>query len=440
MPLTGLDVYKLLPRTNCRDCGVPTCLAFAMQIASGKAEPDACPHMDTRARERLALASEPPIRVVQAGPPEHRVTMGGETVVYRHEKKFVNQPPVFVYARNADEHFDDRLAMIERFEFERVGQKYRAEGFAAEVGSKDQVVRALRLLEKTTLTGFLVAREPAVFTEIESLLAKSRPLIGFATAATAGAYLTICRASGCACVLKAQDTDEAARLVSQFAAGGVRDVLISFDAPPAQQMKLLTGTRRKSVMAGERSLGRPTLVVIEKEQGAVLLAASYIARYASAIVVPCLKQEEMLALLTWRHDLYSDPERPVQVESKLYSIGEAGPDSPLYITTNFSLTYFSVENEVAASRVPAYILPVDTDGTSVLTAWAAGKLTVEKIASSMESIGAETASRRRLAVLPGHIRQMSRKLEQATGWRVVAGPQEASGIPEFAQRLEARGV
>ena len=442
MPLTGLDVYKLLPKTNCRECGPPTCLAFAMQVASGKVSAGACPYLSNDARDRLFAASEPPIRTVVAGSGEYRVYMGGESVLYRHEKKFVNAPPVFISLGRVDDGFSRRLSDVGSLVFERVGQRYRVEGFSVAVQSPVEGAKALEAGRDAALVPLIVVDTPSALSGLDELLETVRPIIGMATTATSDGFVDLCRRTQCPCLLKASNVSDASALTTRFASSGVRDLILTFDEPsPGREIASLVGIRRLSLKSGQRSLGYPTLARLGSTNAPPLLtAASLLSKYAAALVLPPLPREEALALLTWRHDLYSDPERPIQVQSRLYPVGQAGPDSPLYITTNFSLTFYSVENEVSASRIPSYILPVDTDGTSVLTAWAAGKFTVEKIALAMESTGANETSQRRLAVIPGHVSQLAAKLEQATGWRVIAGPQEASGIPAFSRSFPQRGV
>ncbi len=467
MALTGLDVFKLLPKTNCGDCRIPTCLGFAMQVASGKASYTLCPHLSQEAKDRLAAASEPPVRRVNLGSAGTGVVTGGETVLFRHEKRFVNQPPVFVDIPSAgpagqigkDEAgrqegpvtpVEVQVARVASLRFERVGQAYTTEGVVLHPVTTGEVEEGLIIAGCHGLIPFFEVPDLATLLPLQCELGKAGALVGPVTSDRQFEAAAMLDKAGCAVTLRAGDLDAMSALVEAAQRKGQSRLLLEFDCQSyADTLLCLVQARRLALRKAYRPFGYPALVRVGNSRGApgtqgapgahdVLLAASLIGHYAGALVVPALPPEDMLALLTWRHDLYSDPERPVQVESQIYRAGDPGRAAPLYITTNFSLTYYSVENEVQASRIPAYILPVDTGGTSVLTAWAAGKFGAEHVAQAIERTGAAGILDAKVAVIPGYVPTMAPKLQELTGWKVLIGPQEASGIPAFARKRFSR--
>ncbi|MDP2857556.1 MAG: acetyl-CoA decarbonylase/synthase complex subunit gamma [Bacillota bacterium] len=458
MALTGLDVFKLLPKTNCGDCGTPTCLGFAMQVASGKSSYGLCPHLSDEAKARLMAASEPPIRQVSLGSGDAKAAAGGETVLFRHEKRFVNQPPVFVDIDDtgADERdgggatrhagvgecepIEALATRVASFRYERVGQAYRAEGLVLRPSTTGQARKALDLAIRLGLIPFFEANLDTL-QPLQDDLGKAGALVGPVEAEAQLVGASRLDRAGCAVVLRARGLDEMSALVQASGRRGVGRLVLEFDcASHYETLFCLIQARRLALKKAMRVFGHPLLARadarLEERHGdqVALQAAGLISHYAGVLVVPLLPAEAMLALLTWRHDLYSDPERPVQVEPTLRRTGDPGRNSPLYITTNYSLTFYSVENEVQASRIPSYVLPVDTGGTSVLTAWAAGKFGAEHVAEAIQTSGAGDMLDTKVAVIPGYVATMAPALQELTGWKVLVGPQEASGIPAFARK------
>lgn len=442
MGLTGLDVYKLLPRTNCKKCGIATCLAFAMQVASGKISVEACPDVAEEVKERLLSQSRPPMKLIHAGRADAAIALGGETVMFRHDKTFVSAPPVFIDVGTSDSpHLAASVACVAAHKYERVGQAYRVNGFAVGVGHTDGVSTALALGEQHSLLPLLLASEPSILSGMEEHLRKSKPIIGCLGPDATGTVARVAAEAGCVLIVSGDTLESLRANVKQAEAKGAKDLLLRVDAASRPEtLANLVGVRRAALLNRDALLGYPTIVFINGTETEQLgTAVAFMARYAGAMVVGNLSRESMLSLLTWRQDLYSDPQRPIQVESRLYEVGDVGPESPLYITTNFSLTYYSVETEVSASRVPAFILPVDTDGTSVLTAWAAGKYGADRISDAIHSSGAPQRCASRVAVIPGHVAQLAPALRERSGFQILVGPEEASGIPKFARATFGAG-
>jgi len=211
-------------------------------------------------------------------------------------------------------------------------------------------------------------------------------------------------------------------MVLNYQGNGVRDVLQG-----------LTRLRRAALRKNFRSLGFPTITFLNDQDpyGEIAQASTYLAKYAGILVLHSYEPWQVLPLLTVRQNIYTDPQKPVQVQPKLYEVGQVTPDSPVLFTTNFSLTYYSVEGEVEASRVPTYILAVDTEGTSVLTAYSGDKLNEKVVAKAMNNTSVGERLKHKKLIIPGLVAVMSAKLKDETGWDILVGPKEASGLPSY---------
>jgi acetyl-CoA decarbonylase/synthase complex subunit gamma len=446
MALTGLDIYKQLPKKNCGECGPPTCLAFAMALAAGKASLESCPYVTEAAKEVLASASAPPIRLVKVGPEGHQVDLGDETVIFRHDKTFVHQAAVAV--RLGDDVKPDELraaaAEVAALVLERVGQQYRPDMIFIEHVTGDAAHFKEAVLAVAGASGdfplVLAAEDPACCAAALEAVAARRPLLYPATAGNFDAMLALAQKHGLPLAVRGNGLDETAASAERAAKAGHKDLVLDFGRrEPSLALADLTQARRLAIKKRFRPLGHPVMAVVRPSapEDEVIEAVGLVAKYASMVVLRPRKKHELMPLFTWRQNLYTDPQKPIQVEPKLYQVGQVTDKSPVYVTTNFSLTYYSVEGEVEASKVPAYIIAVDTDGTSVLTSWAAGKFTGEAIAEAIKKSGVEEKVAHRECVLPGHVAILSGKLQEASGWKVVVGPREAAGIPSFARQRYA---
>ncbi|MHB8946615.1 MAG: acetyl-CoA decarbonylase/synthase complex subunit gamma [Bacillota bacterium] len=441
MGLTGLDIYKQLPKKNCGECGPPTCLAFAMALASGKAALDSCPYVTDAAKENLGAASAPPIRMVKVGTGDVTVTLGDETVIFRHDKTFFHETGVAIEVSDklsaAD--IDAKVGKINGLVFERVGLRYTVNLVAVknESGNAEAFKAAVdKVAAGTKFPLILMTDDPEAMDKAAAGLAAARPLLYAATAANFDKMVEVAKKHSCPLAIRGQNLDEAAALAEKAVAGGCKDLVIDagrreFSAALAD----LTEIRRLAIKKKFRPLGFPTIAFPQSDEPymEILQASYYVGKYASVVVVRTAEKAHILPLLTWRQNIYTDPQKPIQVEPKLHEVGAVTADSPVYITTNFSLTYYTVEGEVAGSKIPAYILPVNTDGTSVLTAWASGKFSAESIAEAIKSSALEQKVNHRNLILPGYVAVLSGKLAELSGWKVGVGPREAAGIPSFAK-------
>lgn len=439
MGLSGLEIYKLLPKTNCKECGFPTCLAFAMQIAAKKASLDKCPYISEEAKRKLESASRPPINLVTIGSGEKKLEVGNETVMFRHEETFYHPPGIgFLVEDTAPEgELTQRLNAIENLRFERVGQKIEVNLIALKNSSnnKDKFVAALKIVSsKSTLNLMLMSDSADTLKTAGEVVKDKKPLLYAANKDNLDQMAQIAKEASLPLAIRSESLEELSELTQKAASSGLNDIILDTgDKPLREKIEDLTYIRRMALKKTYRPFGYPTIALINKDDPfeEASIAASLITKYAGIVILKNIENWQVLPLLTVRQNIYTDPQKPLQVEPKIYEIGSVGDNSPVLVTTNFSLTYYTVESEVEGSKVPSYIISVDSEGMSVLTAWAAEKFTAEKIANTLKGCGIEGKVKHKEVTIPGYVAVMSGKLQEESGWQVLVGPREASGIPSF---------
>jgi acetyl-CoA decarbonylase/synthase complex subunit gamma len=441
MGLTGLEIFKLLPKTNCKECNQPTCLAFAMAMASGKAGLDQCPYVSEQAKETLGAASAPPVALVKIGAGEKEVALGNETVLFRHDKRF--EHPTGIAISVSDTMDGDELAArvekINNLVFDRVGQIHHVNLVAVCNNSNDpeKYAAAVKIVaEKTAYPLVLITEDPGAMERALEITGASNPLLCGANAANHEAMTDLAKRYGAPLVVKGERLNGLAELVEKVVALGHNKLLLDSGAREVQQVLTDQTQIRRHALKRFRPFGYPTITFAQNENPvqAVVEAGVYMAKYAGIVVIDTVDPADILLLITLRLNIYTDPQKPIAMDSKIYEIGKPGPDAPVYITTNFSLTYFCLAGDVEASRIPGYILPVDTDGTSVLTGWAAGKLTPDSIAKMLSKSGIDQRVSHRKVIIPGGVAVLKSKVQELSGWEVLVGPQESSGIQTFLKQ------
>ncbi len=440
MALTALQIYKHLPKTNCGDCSSPTCLAFAMQLAGKKASLDACPHVSDEGKAALGAASAPPIRLVTIGTGDEKIELGNETVLFRHDETFYHPTAVAVKVSSSldDAAVKKRVEEISRLDFERVGQRIRVGLVAVEDSGSGagEFARAVKAAAgASSLPLLLMSEDPEAVKAALPACKDARPLICGANAENLSLMAAVAKEAGCPLVVRGKGLDELAELTQKAVAAGVEDIILDPGSRElAAVLQDLTQIRRQALKRNFRPLGYPAIAFTASEDPyqQAAEASSCVAKYAGVVVIDMVEPWAVLPILTLRQNIYADPQKPIQVEAKLYEVGTPGDESPVLITTNFSLTYFTVEGDVEASKTPSYIVVVDTEGTSVLTAWAAEKLTAENIAAKVKELGVGEKVKHRKIIIPGFVAVLSGKLEEElSGWEILVGPRESSGIPAY---------
>ncbi len=434
--LTGLDIYKLLPRTNCGDCGFSTCMAFAMQVAAKKVALDQCPHAGEAAKAALGEAQAPPMRTVQIGVGEKAWTVGGETVLFRHEEKF--HRPCALFMKVTDTLGEEELARetrrISRLTFVRIGQELGVSGIAVEHAGGDFPHAVSVIRNNTELPLLLICPKLELMARAMEACRGIRPILYPATAENFMEMAQLAKEVGGVLGVRAKDAEGLAALTAKIREFGMEDLLLHPDPdgllPTLQELIRL---RRLSLKKIFRPVGYPTMAFVVPGDPASVAAqaTAYICKYAAVVVIPAAGPELALTLLTVRQNIYTDPQVPLSIEAKVYEVGSPGPQSPVLVTTNFALTYFTVEGEVERSKVPAYIAVVDTGGLGVLNAYADDRFTAEKIVKTLREYGVMDHVQHKKLILPGLVAVLKGEIEDLSGWEVIVGPEDAAGIPTF---------
>jgi acetyl-CoA decarbonylase/synthase complex subunit gamma len=442
MALTGIQIFKLLPKTNCKECGVPTCLAFAMNLASGKAELDACPYVSDEAKEQLAEASAPPIRPVKIGAGVRAFTTGGETVQYRHEKTFFNQTALgaCVPSDMADADLEAKLKVWNAFQFERVGLNLRPELVALKDVNGDAAAFAAKaklIAESSEFNLVLMAEDLAVMQAGVEAAAFKRPLIYAATEANADDFGALALDNDLPLAVKADSVEGLVALTDKLTGMGLKDLVLD---PGAREIKQALsdqlGIRRAALKDSNRAVGFPT-ITFPCEMAAnldmeTLIASMLIAKYGGIVILSDFAGESLFPLLLERLNIYTDPQRPMTVTEGIYEINNPDENSPVLVTTNFALTYFIVSGEIEGSRVPSYLLIKDSEGLSVMTAWAAGKFAGDDVGTFVKKSGIMDKVKHTELIIPGYAAAIAGDVEEELpGWTITVGPREAAHIPGF---------
>jgi acetyl-CoA decarbonylase/synthase complex subunit gamma len=442
MALTGIQIFKLLPKTNCKECGVPTCLAFAMNLASGKAELDDCPYVSDEAREQLAEASAPPIRPIAVGKGVRAATAGGETVQYRHEKTFYNPTllAATVTSDLADSDLDTKLKSWNAFQYERVGLNLRPELVALKDvnGDKGAFANAAKKIAETSEFNLvLMTEDPGVMKAAVDVCAFKRPLMYAATDNNVDDLGAQAKEKDLPLAVRADSVEGLVPLTEKLTEMGVKDIVLD---PGSREIKQAhadqVAIRRAALKDLNRSVGYPTITFPSEMASNLdmetLIAGTFIAKYGGIVVLSDFAGESLFPLLLERLNIYTDPQRPMTVTEGIYEINNPDENSPVLVTTNFALTYFIVSGEIEGSRVPAYLLIKDSEGLSVMTAWAAGKFAGDDVGMFVKKSGIADKIKHQELIIPGYAAAIAGEVEEElSGWTITVGPREAAHIPGF---------
>ncbi len=440
MALTGIQIFKLLPKTNCGECKYPTCLAFAMALAAGKAELDVCPHVTHDAREQLSDASAPPIRQLSICIGDYEVKIGGETVLFRHEKTFFNKPGIAILIEDTmdDEEIERRFKTLSTYQFERIGMTLRPEMVALKnKGNLESYKRIVERANKEPYSIILMADDPQVMKDSLEILKGKRPLIYGAKREDYEDFGKLSKEYGCPLAVCGKNLEEVSYITDKLTQMGIKDMVI--DTSPenirqAFQDQIII--RRAALLNKIKPLGFPTITFpcymtddIMKE---TLMASVLVAKYAGIIVLSDFKGESIFPLLLQRLNIYTDPQRPMTTQEGIYPINNPDDNSPVLVTCNFSLTYFIVSGEIENSRVPSWLCIMDTEGLSVMTAWAAGKFVGDLVGAFIKKCGISEKVSHRKVIIPGYAAMILGDMEEELpGWEIMIGPREAAHIPAY---------
>jgi acetyl-CoA decarbonylase/synthase, CODH/ACS complex subunit gamma len=440
MALTGIQIFKLLPKTNCGECGSPTCLAFAMALAAGKAELEKCPTISDEAKGQLSEASAPPIRQVTVGAGDYAVKMGGETVMFRHEKTFFNKPglAVLVTDKMADDEVDRRFSALADLQYERVGLVLRPELVA--IREEGNGARFLEIVKKAAATPYsiiLSSSDATLMKQALDVVKDKKPLIYAATRENADAFASLAKEFACPLAVRGEGLEDLSVLSAKLESMGVKDLVLdtgSRGIKDAFSDQIII--RRAALQSRFKPFGYPTITwpcdMTDDLMKETAIASLFIAKYSGLIVLSDFQGENVFPLLLERLNIYTDPQRPMTTDQGIYPINNPDADSPVLVTCNFSLTYFIVTGEIENSRVPTWLCVMDTEGLSVMTAWAAGKFVADTVGPFIKKCGiAEKINHKKLTI-PGYAASILGDLEEELpGWQITVGPREAAHIPAF---------
>ncbi len=454
--LTALQLYKYLPAKNCGRCDETTCMAFAIQLLDRKKKASNCPELTEEGLKKLIEVTTPPVRDIEFGAGENVVTVGGEEVMYRHELRFFNPPPIFIDVSDlmSEKEIRGRISLVKEFEIDRVGMKLRLQGISVRCASDNP--------EKFRETVRIVARDfqgalvlcsfnPDALSAGAEVAGNKRPLLYAANRDNWERVLEIARKYNTSLVVYSNNLDELGTLVREISARDFNNIILDpgIEAENSGLARTLNKfvMLRKSAVNGVRALGYPlmgstvSLWMDSKEKSPdekrklayyeSTVAGILLDRFVGLLILHSSEIWSILPLVTLRQNIYTDPRVEPAVKAKVYEIGTPDENSPVFITTNFALTYFSVSGDLENAKIPCHLLVVDTEGLAATVAVAAEKITASGVKKALEESGIEHKVKHRKLIIPGVAARLKGSLEDATGWDIIVGPQDSSQISNF---------
>ena len=447
MALKGLDIFKLTPKTNCKDCGSPTCMAFAMKVAQGAVPLEKCPHLSDEVKAQLSEATAPPMKTIKVGAGNNEHTLGGETVLFRHEKTLVSKN---LYAVKVSSGMDDAaneavFAAIPGLDYERIGERMYVEFIYVDYAAGSDKGKYLELVKKAASMDralVLNCADPAVAKEALEIAKEGKPILNGATAANCDEMNALAKEYGVTLGVSGADLNELHDTVAKLEAAGNKNLILDVGTASIKEaFGNAVQIRRASVKDGDRTFGYPSLVnIAELAPGddtlQAALAAMFTLKYGSILVMSGMSYAQALPLYGLRQNIYTDPQKPMKVEPGIYPVNGADENAICALTVDFALTYFVVSGELERSGVPVNFLITDAGGYSVLTAWAAGKLSASSIAKFFQEKDIEGKIKNRTLLIPGKVAVLKGEIEEKLpGWNIVVAPNEAIQLVKFLKDM-----
>lgn len=444
MALTGLQIFKHLPggkkekEANCKKCGFPTCMAFAMKLAKNEVSFDKCEYISDELKTMLLQASQKQQIEVCFGTKSEGCKIGNETVMFRHEKKFVNPACLAIKLKSSDVDFDKKFDSITSYSVERVGEVFKVDAIVIE-DTDDTFVSKVINVSQSQRPLILVSDNAETIEKVLESVKDSRPMV-FLKGTDLDVVIKIKNTYNVPVIFSADSVEALASANLQS-----EDIVLNLSSQNSCQIiENLTMMRRSAINDRFLPLGYPVITFIDDITGILdsvefktMIAGALMSKYSSVVVLDYFDEASVFSLLTLRQNIFTDPQKPLQIEAGVYPIGNVNENSPVIVTTNFALTYFSVANEVEASGVPSYIVITPSDGMSVLTAWAASKFTGEIIAKSFKQYNIENLVKHRKMIIPGYVASLKVEImEDLPEWNVFIGTNEAVDIPKYLQNFD----
>ena len=440
MALKGLDIFKMSPKKNCKECGSPTCMAFCMKVAQGAVSIDKCPYFSEEAKASLNEATAPAMKTIQVG--EHK--LGGETVLFRHEKTLVskNLYAVSLCTCMDEAAVDAKLADLQKVDYERIGERMYVEFIQVANKQADPAVYA-ELVKKAAATGRALVLEcwDVECAKAALAVAGKDVILDGATPENWEAMNAVAKEAGVVLGVWAENLSDLYDTVKKLEAAGNKNLVLDVTGKTAKEtLANAVLVRRTAIKDGDRSFGYPSIVNISKFGDARLqtaYASMFTMKYGSIIVMSGMSYAQALPLYGLRQNIFTDPQKPMKVEAKIYPLNGADENSPCALTVDFALTYFLVSGELERSNQPVNLIITDASGMSVLTAWAAGKFSSSTVKKTFDELDIENKIKNRTLIIPGKVAVMKGEIqEKLPGWNVVVGPLEAVQLPKYMKDKE----
>jgi len=441
MALKGLDIFKLTPKTNCKQCGNPTCMAFAMKVAQGAVPIEKCPFMTDEAKAVLSEATAPPMKSLKFGTGETEHTLGGETVLFRHDKTFVSHNLFGVNV--CQKCFDELIGEVEKVSYERIGEHMYTEVLNLMYkGDKDAYVELVKKAMGHSRALILECTDAAAAAAALDECAAAKPILNGATPDNYKEMAELAKAKGVLLGVSAPDLDALYDTTAAIEALGYKDLVLDVTGADVRSTYAnAIQVRRAALKDKDRTFGYPSIVNLSKIAAGdatkqTALASMFVLKYGSIILMDGMSYAQALPLFGLRQNIYTDPQKPMKVEPGIYALNGADENAPCATTVDFALTYFIVSGELERSGVPVNLLISDAGGYSVLTAWAAGKFSAGSVSKFFKENDIESKIKSRELIIPGKAAVLKGELEeQLPGWNIIVAPNEATGLVKFMKDL-----
>lgn len=445
MAVKGLDIFKLTPKTNCKECGFPTCMAFSMKAATGAVDIEKCPYISEDSKAALSEATAPPMKTIKVGSGDMARDLGGETVLYRHEKTLVNKNLFAVELSDAmsDDEVKAICDKIEKVKYDRIGEMMFVEVVAVRLAADvDKFVALVGKVKEAGLIPMIVTTD-AEAAKAAVAVAGEKAIIMGATKDNAAAMVDVAKAADAVLGVSADSIEALHDLVEEIEKSYKNLILNVGETSIKEAFANAVDIRTAAIKGNDRTFGYPSVVFTNKLAAGninmqIALASVFVQRFGSIIVMEEMDYNAALPLFGLRQNIFTDPQKPMRVEPKVYEFNKPTGNDPVLVTVDFALSYFVVAGEIERSKVPAYLAIPDAGGYSVLTAWAAGKFGSSVIANFIKENNVADLTTSRKLILPGKVAVLQGDLKELLPeWDVIVGPNEAMQLPKFLKDLKA---
>ena len=443
MALKGLDIFKLSPKKNCKECGSPTCMAFSMKVAQGSVSIDKCPYMSEAAKNLVSEASAPPMASYKLGTGEAERGLGGETVLYRHDKNFVSRT-LYGVNMNCPHCYDSKMPELEKVDYDRIGERMHVEVLNLRFGGDEE--KFLALVKKAMGAGRILVldvKDAAAAEAALELCAAEKPLLNGANETNYAEMTALAKKYDTVLGVSAKDLDALYDTAAAIEALGWKKLALDVTGGSIKEaFANAVQVRRAALKDHVRSFGYPSIVDLTKlapddTEMQTALASLFTLKYGSVIIMDAMSYAQALPLFGLRQNIFTDPQKPMRVDPGVYPINGADENSVLVTTVDFALTYFIVSGELERSGVPCNLLISDAGGYSVLTSWAAGKFSAGTISAFIKEQHIEEKYTSRTLIIPGKVAVLKGELEEKLpGWKIIVAPNDATGLVRFMKDFQ----